>query len=156
MARQERDFPEVARYLIDRTDYDLFEDETKFSHWGPCEVLSWIIKRHLSLGNEFSEHQCNWIALRIAQNSHEPNIASLVKVALQGHQISDFLRNQSYLFHFATQNLGQYCAALSLFEREQEGRSSTVGLSENRDPAKGEGIALSQNGIYATETSYLD
>jgi hypothetical protein len=81
------------------------------------------------------------IALRLAQNSHEPNIASLVKVALQGRQISDFLRNQSYLLHFAAQNLGQYCAALSSFESEQEGRNSIVGLSENRDSAKGEGIA---------------
>jgi hypothetical protein len=68
-------------------------------------------------------------------------MASLVKVALQGREISDFLRNQSYLLHFAAQNLGQYCAALSSFEGEQERRSSTVGLSENRDSAKGEGLA---------------
>jgi hypothetical protein len=143
-ARQERYFPEIARYLIDRTDCDLFKDDTRFSYWGPCEVLNWIIQRHLTLGNEFSEHQCNMAALHIAGDSREPNIASLVKVALQGRQISDFLRNNSYLLHFAAQNLGQYCAALPAFEREQEGRSSTEGLPEppeNRDSAQGEGIA---------------
>jgi hypothetical protein len=81
------------------------------------------------------------IALHISKTSWEPNIASLVKVVLQGHQISDFMRNQSYLLHFSAQNLGQYCAALPDFESEQERRRSTVGFSENRDSAKGEGIA---------------
>jgi hypothetical protein len=140
IAIQERNFPELARYLIARTDRDLFEDAAKFSYWGPCDVLSWIIQRHLSLGNEFSEHQCDMIALCTA-HLWEPNLASLVKVALQGRQISNFLRTQTYLVYLTAQNLGQYCAALSSFESEQEGRNSTVGLSDNRDSGKGEGIA---------------
>lgn len=138
---QERNFSEMARYLIDRTDQDLFEDDVRFCYWGPSEVLSWIIQRHLSLGYETSEDQWDSIALRLAWKSKEPNMASLVKVALQGRQISDVLRNQSYLLHFAAQNLGQYCAALSSFKDEQERRSSTEGLFENRGLAKRDGAA---------------
>jgi hypothetical protein len=140
--RQERQFPEVAWYLIERSDHDVFtaDEIDNFYYWGPSDSLSWIMQRHKDLGNELSEYQCNMIALGIARRSHEPNIASLIKVALQGRQINDFLRNQTYLLHFAVENLGQYCAALLGLEREYEGRSSTVEVLDRADPGMGEGI----------------
>lgn len=110
---------DLVRCLAEKTDLDILDDSGVDVYAGSPEALEWLLAQSNLSSRPRTPQECFFVATSVALCANNPNLASLVRVALGGRQIHwsiGVLKDSSgsSLLHHTASYLGEHHAAMKL------------------------------------------